>query len=337
MAPQLNVTPGEHRSQVADRCPYSRSFSAAFVDDPDCPAYQGTTFTVTDTAHRPIGSAATCRHLAVGNDPRREGRFYPRCGLGDAEQRLRWVATVTPARLAVMRSLEEEFDTATLEERSRLIDSKTRVLGNPTDAEAVEALELQLSAFIDRVDVFLSARSARLGDVGLRVSQLQMLLADWSMAWLRSHGVYAPGVEFLARAGMAPPDAALLGAELNAETATVVAAGEVVAQAGALTVERRGRDRSTLFLRGEIDVSSVDALATAVVTALEPGGDVSIDFRDVLFCDLSGLRALVRASAGVSAGQAIRLVGLPRHLQRALHLVGWTGLPGLVIDDYPMT
>jgi anti-anti-sigma factor len=241
---------------------------------------------------------------------------------------------VTPARLAVMRSLEEEFNEATLAERRSLIESKVKLLEGDADPAAVEALEVDLSAFLDRVDTFLEERSARLGDVGLRASQLQALLADWSMAWLRGTGVYAPPIEFIDRARIPPHTAAFLGAAINTDTTTIAAERDVVAQAGPLVIERSVDDPTVLLVRGEIDAANSDTLATAVLSALGAVGDVTVDFHEVLFCDLSGLRALVRASATVSGDQRLRVTGLPGHLHRVLRLVGWTDLPGLVIEAY---
>ncbi len=325
MSPAADEAPGS----AVDRCPYSRSFTAAFADDPECPAFQGASFTVTDTANRPLGVALTCRHLTVGNDTRRAGRFYPRCGLGEARDRLRWLATVTPARLAVMRSLEEEFDAATASDRRLLLDAKARLLDGGFDAAAIEALEVRLSRFLDRVDDFIEERSDRLADIGLHAAQLQQLLADWSMAWLRSHRLFAPGIDGLRMAGLAPEAAAFLGAGVHVRPAVETSA-QVVAEVGALAIERSEAPR-VLHVRGEIDVSNSDAIATAVAGALLDAGDVTVDFQRVLFCDLSGLRTLVRAAQDLAEGQRILVTGLPEHLQHALRIVGWSDISGLVI------
>lgn len=312
-----------------DRCPYSRSFTEEFARNPQCAAYQGTTFTVTDTSHRRLGSALTCRHLAVGSDIRAWGRFYPRCALGDARQRLQWVARLTPARLAVMRSLEEEFDQLTRDDRDRLLATKSRLLDNASaDGASMDALEVQLSAFLDRVDELISERSERLADVGLRASQLRTLVSDWSLAWLRSHDLFGPDVAGLLGGRFVPDTAALLGADL--EDAGDFG-GQVVAQAGPLVIERDPADHR-LRVSGEVDVSNADALGTAVAEDLVVG-DVTVDFSDVLFCDLSGLRALVRAAASGPRGHRISVVGLPEHLQRAVRMVGWSELPGLLIVE----
>lgn len=127
MSAELRDQPRDPTGAIDDRCPYSRSFSPEFADNPACGAHQPATFTATDTSDRALRAALTCSHLTIGTHPRHRGRFYPRCGLGDAGARLHWVATVTPGRLAVMRSLEEELDELTRADRAALRDAKTRV------------------------------------------------------------------------------------------------------------------------------------------------------------------------------------------------------------------
>lgn len=83
-------------SEQADRCPYRRPFSTDFND---CPTYQAVTFVAADSKNQPLGAWNTCRHLVAGNDLEQRGRFYPRCELGSREQRLQWLAKVTPAKL----------------------------------------------------------------------------------------------------------------------------------------------------------------------------------------------------------------------------------------------
>lgn len=330
MEAQVGEDPGE-AARGDDRCPYSRSFSPSSAENPRCPAFQAAVFTVTNTAHDVLGSATTCRHLTIGNNGRRSGRFYPRCGLGGPAQRLEWLAEVTPARLAVMRSLEEEFAELTGAERTALIEAKARLLARgQADGAEVERLEVQLSAFLDRVDELITERRDRLADVGLPADRLQELLHHWSLAWMRSRELFMPGLAQMGVGGLAPSAAAFLGADSYAGAAT--AHGEIVATAGRLVIERSG-DPMRLRLLGEIDVANSDAVATAVSSALAGAAEVVVDFHDVLFCDLSGLRALVRAAEEAGAGQRIVVSGLPEHLRRALAIVGWTDLPHLVLTD----
>jgi anti-anti-sigma factor len=194
----------------------------------------------------------------------------------------------------------------------------------------VEGLEVQLSAFLDRVDELIDERRDRLADVGLPAERLQELLHDWSLAWLRGRDLFTPAMPELRVHGFAGPAAAFLGADNPAAAATV--AGELMATAGPLVIDRSG-EPMRLRLRGEIDVANSDAIATAVSSALAEADLVVVDFHGVLFCDLSGLRALVRAAQESGAHQRIVVAGLPEHLRRALSIVGWADLPHLVVGD----
>jgi hypothetical protein len=71
-----------------DRCVYARPFPEDFAD---CPAYQAVTFTAADSRNKPLRTWWTCRHLGTGDDLENRGRFYPRCYLGNREQRLQWL------------------------------------------------------------------------------------------------------------------------------------------------------------------------------------------------------------------------------------------------------
>jgi hypothetical protein len=122
-----------------DRCPYSRGFTPEFAESPCCATFQAATFTVADLRHQPLRTTLTCAHLTVGNGVNNGGRFYPRCALGSADERLRWLATVGTARLEVVRSLEEVFEAEMAVRRDQLLDAKVGVLEAPIgdpDAEA---------------------------------------------------------------------------------------------------------------------------------------------------------------------------------------------------------
>ena len=71
-----------------DRCVYARPFPEDFAD---CPAYQAVSFTAADSRNKPLRTWRTCRHLGTGDDLENRGRFYPRCALGNREQRLQWL------------------------------------------------------------------------------------------------------------------------------------------------------------------------------------------------------------------------------------------------------
>jgi anti-anti-sigma factor len=316
-----------------DRCPYSRAFSTSFTENPACPAFQEATFSVTDTAHRSLGSRTTCRHLTTGSAPGRSGRFYPRCGLGAPDQRLVWLAAVTPGRLAVMRSLEAEFAELTAVDRVSLVDLKGRLLAaGHSGGQPVEQLEVELHSFLDRVDRLIDERRDRLADVGLPAERLKELLRSWSLAWLRSRQVGSPTVAEMRLRGFEAAAAAFLGGETAA--VTPFPDGEVIAIAGGLTIARTA-DPPALLLRGEIDATNSDTVATAVAVAMEDDGYLFVDFRDVLFCDLTGLRALVSAAEAAGPARRIVVTGLSEPLRRVLGMVGWAELPTLVIAESP--
>ena len=87
------------------------------------------------------------------------------------------------------------------------------------------------------------------------------------------------------------------------------------------------------MLAGEIDEDTYPALEAALATFAAGPGDVHLDLAGVAYCDLAGLRAMVRL-AGAAAGGSRRVVlrNLPPDLRTVLEVVGWDSAPGLVID-----
>jgi anti-anti-sigma factor len=86
-----------------------------------------------------------------------------------------------------------------------------------------------------------------------------------------------------------------------------------------------------LRFTGEIDASNAHAVAHSLDTALTSNGDVHLDLSQLLFCDISGIRAIVSAAETVTDGRRLLLHGLPSQLESVMKLVGWGDLPGLVM------
>lgn len=86
-----------------------------------------------------------------------------------------------------------------------------------------------------------------------------------------------------------------------------------------------------LAITGEID----DDTYLILVRKLEElgGGDVHLNLAGVEYCDLAGLRAIVRLAAASPGGSGRRVVlhEVPPPLQTVLGIVGWDSTPGLVI------
>ncbi|TMD03650.1 MAG: hypothetical protein E6J02_13665 [Chloroflexi bacterium] len=71
----------------SDACPFSRPFRPDFDE---CPGYLAAEYTAVDMTYRQLAPVATCLHLLVGQDPRRPGRHYGACALGDEAARQAW-------------------------------------------------------------------------------------------------------------------------------------------------------------------------------------------------------------------------------------------------------
>jgi anti-anti-sigma factor len=88
-----------------------------------------------------------------------------------------------------------------------------------------------------------------------------------------------------------------------------------------------------LSISGAIDNYNVDSFSRSLSALLDGKGDVNVDLSELEFCDVSGIRALVRAAERLDGGRRLVLHGLPPQLRTAMALVGWTDMPGLVIDE----
>ena len=68
---------------------------------------------------------------------------------------------------------------------------------------------------------------------------------------------------------------------------------------------------TTVRLRGEVDMATADALEWALVRAIDPASDLTVDVGELTFIDAAGLRALGRVD------ERMREHGRRLHLARA--------------------
>ena len=94
----------------------------------------------------------------------------------------------------------------------------------------------------------------------------------------------------------------------------------------------RNREKGWLRISGEVDSWNVGAVREALQAALFEKGDIHIDVSHLLFCDVTGIRALVGAASHLTDGRRLILHGLNPQLQRVVEVVGWGGMPSLVIE-----
>lgn len=314
-------------SDPADRCSYPKPFAADFGD---CPSFQAVSFLAADSTNRALGTWLTCRHLTTGRLADTSGHFYPRCGLGSAAERRRWLALVSPARLELVRAIQEEFDAHTRADRQRLFEAKAAAIASPQTGELRDALDLMLGAYLDRTAAFMRGREARLDEVGLPVEPLLRLIEDWSRAWVESRQIADPGARRADLEVFPPAVQAFLGppAELPWRDRPVTQAP--IFETETLRISRTFNPDGLRF-DGDIDASNVGAVGEALATRTPRGGDLHIDLSGLVFCDLGGLRAIMRVAHQQAPGQRVVLQDLPAHLARAMRIVGWADLPNVTM------
>jgi ABC-type transporter Mla MlaB component len=95
-----------------------------------------------------------------------------------------------------------------------------------------------------------------------------------------------------------------------------------------------------LALEGEIDESTYPGLVQALQTSTTDRAEVHFSLGGVRYCDLAGLRAIVRATGigedsanGDGHGRRVVLHEVPAQLVKVLRIVGWDATPGLAVDQ----
>lgn len=320
------------RHQQIDRCIYPRPFAEDFAD---CPAYQATSFLASDSRNQPLGEWRTCRHLTAGNELENRGRFYPRCALGSRPQRLQWLAQVSPARLDVVRALQDEFDGFSLPHRRQLSEARSRLhAGSRSRAVEAEIQEL-IEGFLAAIDRFLNANDARFHDVGLPTQPLRLLIREWVLAWVRTPEMVAPRLPDAPLDVFANPVRAFVGLPNEPAVEWTRRMWDRPIYSDTILQILPTMDPPGIALVGDVEASNVQAVQHALAALPVTEGDVHLDLSGLLFCDLGGLQAIVRAAQALEPGRRLVLHGIPRQLERALEIVEWAPLPNLSIASAP--
>ena len=89
------------------------------------------------------------------------------------------------------------------------------------------------------------------------------------------------------------------------------------------------RDPPGLALGGDIDEETYPALVEALNHIPPDNASFHVDLSAVTFCDLAGLRAIVRLA---DTSTPVILHGVPRPLRTLMKILGWDQEPGLVIS-----
>ena len=102
-------------------------------------------------------------------------------------------------------------------------------------------------------------------------------------------------------------------------------------ESGQLRISRNP-EKGWLRISGEIDAWNVESVREALRVAHREGGDLHLDVSQLLFCDVTGIRAIAAAAINLEDGRRVVLHGLDPQLQKVFRVIGWGGMPGLVID-----
>jgi len=94
-----------------------------------------------------------------------------------------------------------------------------------------------------------------------------------------------------------------------------------------LLVERTDRPPGFRFV-GEIDISNSVALSHALTQDLDGEVRIHLDLRSLVFCDVSGIRALVNVAQVLAPDRRLVLHGLAPQLEHVISIVGWAEQPG---------
>ena len=98
---------------------------------------------------------------------------------------------------------------------------------------------------------------------------------------------------------------------------------------GDIEVAEEGQVHDTLVLGGDIDEEIYPALVEALSRIPRDSAGLHVNLSAVTFCDLAGLRAIVRLAESTTP---VILHGVPGTLLTVMKILGWDQQPGLVIS-----
>ena len=98
---------------------------------------------------------------------------------------------------------------------------------------------------------------------------------------------------------------------------------------GEIAITKDGQVHDTLVLDGDIDEETYPALIEALSLLPRDKASLHVNLSAVTFCDLAGLRAIIRLAGPIAQ---VTLHGVPPPLRTVMKILGWDQEPGLVIS-----
>jgi anti-anti-sigma factor len=93
------------------------------------------------------------------------------------------------------------------------------------------------------------------------------------------------------------------------------------------------REGGSFHLSGEIDLSNVDQLATALSSEVREGNHLVLDCSDLRFIDSTGMAALLSICKGLGVSGRLTLRTVPPPVAKAAHVLGLDRIPNLELDS----
>ncbi len=95
------------------------------------------------------------------------------------------------------------------------------------------------------------------------------------------------------------------------------------------------RDGDAFRLSGEIDLSNVDQLSTAISSEVREGRRVILDCSDLRFIDSTGMAGLLSICKALGSTGRLILRTLPPQVAKAAHILGLDRVPNLELTTVP--
>lgn len=93
------------------------------------------------------------------------------------------------------------------------------------------------------------------------------------------------------------------------------------------------RDSESFRLSGELDLSNVDHLVTALSPEVRDGNHLVIDCTELEFVDSTGMAALLQICKGLGVSGRLTLRSVPSPVAKAAHILGLDRVPNLELVD----
>lgn len=91
------------------------------------------------------------------------------------------------------------------------------------------------------------------------------------------------------------------------------------------------REEDAFRLTGEIDLSNVDQLATALSPEVREGNHLVLDCADLAFIDSTGMAALIAICKGLGVSGRLTLLMVPAPVAKAARVLGLDRFPNLEV------